>query len=1075
MVYYIVHWERQCITGQESAKSGKECEPGQGPAGQYHQDCCEGCKLGLIAGAMGLQCEFQALKLALGPPWDTSLTRCCLQAGGSTGTSRATQPVSRPTPSGPTPSTFRSTQTSPTERQDFCTLFQGQLCGHICVTEGNSYRCQCRQGYRLLPDGKSCQQDPSSSNPSDRERDQSGSQSRPVNQCPVGFVYNVDTQVCDDIDECLLSEGARACFPYKKCRNTIGSFLCEERDNEEDKNQQCPPGYRYKDDTATCVDIDECAEGYDICVREIQYCINTPGGFDCQGKKEFNRYNCPAGYKFNNNTLNCEDVNECSERLDSCDRNSEVCRNTAGAYECDAKCSAGFRYDIHLRNCQDIDECREGTHDCRIEKESCVNVPGSYQCHQLQASDKHNCPPGYEPNRNYTFLCQDRDECSTGLHTCAPTETCINEVGGYRCEVGSGDDAISSTEDIDYEDATTTTPSSNTESSILDSVFRPSPTHSLRNNSGNRASTSPNSEANVISKSPGATNDCTSGYRVSRYTRHVEKANCEDIDECVESDPCDRTQICQNTPGSFYCHCKTGYYRDPVTRACLDINECQTGQHNCAASQRCDNSPGSYTCIRITGCGTGYTLNSVSGLCEDDDECLFGNHDCGRLGPEWTCKNTLGSFRCERASRQCPSGLALAPNGECRPACTSGYHFNQRGDCLDIDECKPQAGVRSVCSPTQQCVNTQGSYQCISKIICPAGYESDVNGTKCEDIDECERGTHTCKGNQQCRNRGGGFICQCPTGYIPTATGYCEDVDECTRFGSQVCASNAECHNTQGSFRCICKQGFEHASDNRTCADVDECMAITGLCEQNCINTWGSYKCSCGAGFTLSEDGRTCRDVDECAQAKPGFLCVGTCVNTHGSYQCDCPNGYRLGADSRTCQDIDECETPQICRSDETCLNTRGGFRCNRIQCPSGYQRDGDQTDRCKKTVQCSERDLQCLKQPLTISRNFISFTSNIRIPTAGYVDLFTMRGPTWHGAVMHFNLQVKNSRAGHNVAIASRQHFLLRRPTPFQAVVALAKPISGPQDVELELVMEVYHRDLRRILQALAEKSYVN
>ena len=127
----------------------------------------------------------------------------------------------------------------------------------------------------------------------------------------------------------------------------------------------------------TILDIDECAEGADICVREIQYCINTPGGFDCQSKKEFNRYNCPAGYKFNNNTLNCEgmlgimktvlytyiwmvtrtesltaDVNECVERLDSCDRNAEVCRNTNGAYECDAQCPVGFRYDIRLRLCQ---------------------------------------------------------------------------------------------------------------------------------------------------------------------------------------------------------------------------------------------------------------------------------------------------------------------------------------------------------------------------------------------------------------------------------------------------------------------------------------------------------------------------------------------------------------------------------------------------------------------------------------------------------------------------------------------------------------------------------------------------
>jgi len=117
-------------------------------------------------------------------------------------------------------------------------------------------------------------------------------------------------------------------------------------------------------------------------VREIQYCINTPGGFDCKSKKDFSRYNCPAGYKFNNVTLNCEgkskealyfaiagretwikqllndlnciytDVDECEEGLDSCSKSTEECRNTAGAYECDFRCEDGMRYNTLIRICQ---------------------------------------------------------------------------------------------------------------------------------------------------------------------------------------------------------------------------------------------------------------------------------------------------------------------------------------------------------------------------------------------------------------------------------------------------------------------------------------------------------------------------------------------------------------------------------------------------------------------------------------------------------------------------------------------------------------------------------------------------
>lgn len=42
-----------------------------------------------------------------------------------------------------------------------------------------------------------------------------------------------------------------------------------------------------------------------------------------------------------------------------------------------------------------------------------------------------------------------------------------------------------------------------------------------------------------------------------------------------------------------------------------------------------------------------------------------------------------------------------------------------------------------------------------------------------------------------------------------------------------------------------------------------------------------------------------------------------------------------------TFADIDECATGQACKdSDEMCQNTRGSFRCNRINCPSGYHRD---------------------------------------------------------------------------------------------------------------------------------------
>ena len=38
--------------------------------------------------------------------------------------------------------------------------------------------------------------------------------------------------------------------------------------------------------------------------------------------------------------------------------------------------------------------------------------------------------------------------------------------------------------------------------------------------------------------------------------------------------------------------------------------------------------------------------------------------------------------------------------------------------------------------------------------------------------------------------------------------------------------------------------------------------------------------------------------------------------------------------------DVNECSSGNVCRSEEVCLNTRGGYRCNRISCPPNYERD---------------------------------------------------------------------------------------------------------------------------------------
>lgn len=49
----------------------------------------------------------------------------------------------------------------PSENQDMCSLYPNQLCSHQCKPVLGSYKCDCRPGYTLMADGKSCREDSS--------------------------------------------------------------------------------------------------------------------------------------------------------------------------------------------------------------------------------------------------------------------------------------------------------------------------------------------------------------------------------------------------------------------------------------------------------------------------------------------------------------------------------------------------------------------------------------------------------------------------------------------------------------------------------------------------------------------------------------------------------------------------------------------------------------------------------------------------------------------------------------------------------------------------------------------------
>ncbi|XP_076037180.1 uncharacterized protein LOC143022668 isoform X11 [Oratosquilla oratoria] len=829
----------------------------------------------------------------------------------------------------------------------------------------------------------------------------------PRTSCPPGYQEDYRTRSCRDIDEC--GEGLHDCrVDEQRCVNSPGSYRCDWL--------PCSPGFRRNEQTHICVDIDECAEQRSNCRSRVEECVNTPGSFACRP------HHCPAGYTREAATGQCVDVDECQEGTPC--SSEEICVNTAGSYRCNAtECQPGYERVQPDGPCQDINECEIGRHSCRGPREECVNTEGGHRCRVTAP-----CPTGFFRDPT-SWRCVDVDECATGDHDCKGGERCINMYGEFLCRATPS----SCTKGFRYN--TTSRRCQDIDECAENSDSCDWSTQTCINSVGS---------FRCVSRVP----TCTLGYRFDE-----EKRTCVDVDEC-ETNPCDEDERCRNTQGSFSCDCRQGFHRDEQTGDCTDVNECQLGQHTCGRFQRCDNTIGSFTCIRVAGCGTGYTLNHNTGQCEDDDECRLGKDDCHQLGPKWRCVNTKGSFRCER--KRCLPFQVLSLNGTCLNAtCPAGYTFGPLG-CIDINECEGRP-----CRRNERCLNNEGSYQCLALLDCSAGYRMNDRGTQCVDIDECQLGTHQCHGLQECINRHGGYVCQCPAGYRTNANRVCEDIDECNSYFGSVCSVNAKCENLPGSYRCNCKEGFKDSGDSRSCDDVDECEESSGICHHQCFNTWGSYRCSCDKGYRLGNDTRSCEDVDECSEYRGrGSLCIGLCINTPGSFKCDCPEGYTLAADGRTCQDINECESAGTCRgANELCVNTRGSHVCRELTCPAGYVRDSQHKNRCKKTsLLCRESDEECRRQPLSYSYNFLPLASNLSLPPAGNVDLFTMRGPLWTRTTVQFELDLDSARASPGVTEAARENFHLKRTGFNQAVISLVKPIEGPQEVELSLNMQLYH-----------------
>nr|KAI8737362.1 mucin-4-like [Biomphalaria glabrata] len=454
--------------------------------------------------------------------------------------------------------------------------------------------------------------------------------------------------------------------------------------------------------------------------------------------------------------------------------------------------------------------------------------------------------------------------------------------------------------------------------------------------------------------------DCQVGFALQGDNK-----TCTNIDECsLAKKPC--SQICTDTYGRFTCSCYAGFKLEADRTSCTAfylIRKVYTFPSMVSTA---------INPISVVGTGHLILSEAVNGTCQDINECVDpALNNCNPLIED--CVNNFGSHVCN-----CKPGYARNDKGDCINIneCANGDHQCQQ-ICVDVPgkyNCDCNYGyrlnddrltcllVKDVCSDFEKLNCSQGCtvdfQQNTSYCFCADGYNL-VGKDTCEDINECEVSTkNLCSFKSGCVNRVPGYSCSCPPGSSLDNDGCNCNNCSSTTWGvncsrSCSCSTGAlRCDNVRG---CICRPGYigvfcdvdVNQLNGTLCEDVNECLdPRLNTCQQTCQNSVGSYSCGCYKGFAYNASTNTCDDINECARQID--RCTSVCINTLGNYRCSCTPGYVLNRDGYTCDVTSVCTNSSLCQYQ--CINVNGNETCF---CPKGQALNSDLRT-CRDVDLCS-------------------------------------------------------------------------------------------------------------------------
>ena len=336
-----------------------------------------------------------------------------------------------------------------------------------------------------------------------------------------------------------------------------------------------------------------------------------------------------------------------------------------------------------------------------------------------------------------------------------------------------------------------------------------------------------------------------------------------DINECAtnnggcENDCIDSAQDPNDEVETLYaCTCDSGFQWSPHKMKCVDINECQNGEHDCDDKAACGNIPGFFFCSPWT--------------CTGDEDCLSETIPSNFQCIDQYCKPTtcVSNNDCAEnqhcVNRTCKSYFSCEHTWGCinkidTPIC----YFNETDNSADQGKCVACLSNNDCLSSGQECLD--------NSCVTPCTESSDCNGEIChEEIGKCI----PCAHDSEC----GDMLCQQDTGVCvyclnQADCGECELCSENTCISYLPCASDNDCAGNNAYCDMTTKQCGQcledtHCADNKFCDSgnciMDTCLPGTTACDGlsllTCLpngSTWGAPS-TCMSGLCV--DG-ACEDM----------------------------------------------------------------------------------------------------------------------------------------------------------------------------------------------------------------------